>query len=250
MRTARSPRWIVAGAVGVALTLVGARLAAQTYGGFEQSTVVGAAAFTGETQPGSLFESDGYIYMNGEYVFDAALSLPDGAQITHLCLYSTNFKPGSTLNLVLQAVKLAPGGLSPGVVTIPGTSVTATYSSGYDSVCSGPIAYTVHDQADIDGDGIAELIAYRLSVTFSIGDGSLGLGGVHVVWHRQISPPPATPTFGDVPAGNLFFQSVEALAASGITGGCGGGNYCPTASLTRGQMAAFLAKALGLHWSF
>jgi hypothetical protein len=33
-----------------------------------------------------------------------------------------------------------------------------------------------------------------------------------------------------------------------VTGGCGNGNYCPDAPLTRGQMAVFLAKALGLHW--
>jgi len=40
----------------------------------------------------------------------------------------------------------------------------------------------------------------------------------------------------------------EALYAAGITGGCGNFNYCPDAPLTRGQMAVFLAKALGLHW--
>ena len=55
-------------------------------------------------------------------------------------------------------------------------------------------------------------------------------------------------TFGDVPASHPFYQFIEALAASGITGGCGPGVYCPDAPLTRGQMAAFLSKALGLHW--
>jgi hypothetical protein len=34
-----------------------------------------------------------------------------------------------------------------------------------------------------------------------------------------------------------------------FTAGCGGGNYCPDAPLTRGQMAAFLSKALGLHFA-
>jgi S-layer homology domain len=52
-----------------------------------------------------------------------------------------------------------------------------------------------------------------------------------------------------VPTGHPQFQFIEALAASGITAGCGSGNYCPNANLTRGQMAVFLAKALGLHWS-
>ena len=40
----------------------------------------------------------------------------------------------------------------------------------------------------------------------------------------------------------------QALVSSGVTGGCGAGNYCPDAPLTRGQMATFLAKALGLAW--
>jgi hypothetical protein len=69
-----------------------------------------------------------------------------------------------------------------------------------------------------------------------------------VRWTRQVSPAPATATFGDVPTGHPFFRFVEALAASGITGGCGGGNFCPDQPLTRGQMAVFLAAALGLSW--
>jgi hypothetical protein len=74
------------------------------------------------------------------------------------------------------------------------------------------------------------------------------LGYVEVVWHRSVSQPPDTPTFGDVPPSHPFYQYVEALGRSGITGGCGGGSYCPDAPLTRGQMAVFLSKALGLHW--
>jgi S-layer homology domain len=71
---------------------------------------------------------------------------------------------------------------------------------------------------------------------------------VEVHWHRTVSPPFGAPTFGDVPASDFGYPYVEALAASGITGGCGGGNFCPDANLTRRQMAIFLAKALGLHW--
>ncbi|MFZ5785391.1 MAG: S-layer homology domain-containing protein, partial [Acidobacteriota bacterium] len=37
---------------------------------------------------------------------------------------------------------------------------------------------------------------------------------------------------------------VHFLAAKGITSGCGGGNYCPSSSITRWQMAVFLAGAL------
>jgi hypothetical protein len=81
-------------------------------------------------------------------------------------------------------------------------------------------------------------------------DGALACKGVRVRYHLQVSPAPATATFGDVDTAHPFFRYVEALAASGITGGCGGGNFCPDAPLTRGQMAVFLSTALGLHFGF
>ena len=40
---------------------------------------------------------------------------------------------------------------------------------------------------------------------------------------------------------------INQLANEGITGGCGGGDYCPGSSVTRGQMAVFLVKAFGLE---
>ena len=42
--------------------------------------------------------------------------------------------------------------------------------------------------------------------------------------------------------------TIQALVDAGITAGCGSGNYCPDNPLTRGQMAVFLSKALGLNW--
>ncbi len=58
-------------------------------------------------------------------------------------------------------------------------------------------------------------------------------------------PPPATGSvFLDVPASDPFAAWIEELASLQITGGCGGGNYCPGAPVTRSQMAVFLLKAL------
>jgi hypothetical protein len=58
-------------------------------------------------------------------------------------------------------------------------------------------------------------------------------------------PPPCTGTvFADVPcSGGPFDPWIEELASLQITGGCGGGNYCPGATVTRQQMAVFLLKA-------
>jgi S-layer homology domain len=75
-------------------------------------------------------------------------------------------------------------------------------------------------------------------------------GGPFLWFELQVSPAPPAATFGDVPTTHVFFQFIEALNASGITAGCGSGNFCPDAPLTRGQMAVFLSKALGLHFPY
>ena len=56
-------------------------------------------------------------------------------------------------------------------------------------------------------------------------------------------PPPCSGVFPDVPCSNPFAPWIEALAAEGVTAGCGGGNYCPTDPVSRQQMAVFLLKA-------
>jgi hypothetical protein len=59
-------------------------------------------------------------------------------------------------------------------------------------------------------------------------------------------PPACGGDFADVACPSLFADWVEQLAAEGVTAGCGGGNYCPDAPNTRGQMAVFLTKTFGL----
>ncbi len=56
-------------------------------------------------------------------------------------------------------------------------------------------------------------------------------------------PPAATGTvFVDVDGSRPFDPWIEELGSLGITGGCGGGAYCPDAPVTRAQMAVFLLK--------
>ncbi len=58
--------------------------------------------------------------------------------------------------------------------------------------------------------------------------------------------PPAcgAPIFGDVPCASGFAPWVNELSNRGVTAGCGGGNYCPGADVTRAQMAVFLLRTL------
>lgn len=50
--------------------------------------------------------------------------------------------------------------------------------------------------------------------------------------------------FTDVPFDNLFCPWIEELARRGITGGCTTTRYCPSASVTRSQMAVFVVRAI------
>jgi hypothetical protein len=92
---------------------------------------------------------------------------------------------------------------------------------------------------------------YLLLWTPTVSVNNQKMTAMRVYYKLQVSPDPATATFADVPVGHPFHRFVEALHAAGITGGCGGTppNYCPDAPVTRGQMAVFLAGALGLHWA-
>ena len=62
----------------------------------------------------------------------------------------------------------------------------------------------------------------------------------------NLSPSP-TDFFAD-DTGSLFEADINALAAAGVTRGCNpptNDRYCPTANVSRGQMAAFLVRAFG-----
>jgi len=64
------------------------------------------------------------------------------------------------------------------------------------------------------------------------------------------TPPACAGLFPDVactPAPAFAADWIEQLFNEGITGGCGGGNYCPDNPVSRGQMAAFLVRTFGLQ---
>jgi len=63
------------------------------------------------------------------------------------------------------------------------------------------------------------------------------------------APAEADPGFVDVPDGHLFVSEITWLEEQGITKGCdppANEHFCPDDAVTRGQMAAFLVRALDL----
>ena len=69
-------------------------------------------------------------------------------------------------------------------------------------------------------------------------------------WYAFAGDPSRTPSgssgpFSDI-YGSVFYDDILWLHDAGITGGCGGGRFCPDGSVTRAQMASFLVRALDL----
>jgi hypothetical protein len=63
-----------------------------------------------------------------------------------------------------------------------------------------------------------------------------------------LNPPACAPPnlYNDVPETSAFCRWIEELTNRNVVTGCGGGNYCPTAPVTRGQMGVFLAAGFSL----
>jgi glucose/arabinose dehydrogenase len=72
----------------------------------------------------------------------------------------------------------------------------------------------------------------------------MSLLAVIVVGLTPIAATPAATQFEDVPSDHRFATEIAWLAAEGITNGCTTDSFCPDEPVTRGQMAAFLVRAL------
>ena len=168
--------------------------------------------------------------------FNAPVHVPSGALLTYLEFDYCDDNPTEDLFVQLVALDF---------------NNTVLYTLG--SVHSSGAPGCTFGSFDVGQYGITvDNYEQRLLLQAGFGanaDGTTRFAGAIVGYRLQVSPAPGVATFNDVPSGHPFFQYVEALNAAGITGGCGGGNYCPDAPLTRGQMAVFLSKALGLFWT-
>ncbi len=62
---------------------------------------------------------------------------------------------------------------------------------------------------------------------------------------RALDLPPTTTDYFVDDNGRTFEDDINALRKAGITTGCDATHYCPTAKVSREQMAGFLHRALG-----
>jgi hypothetical protein len=192
------------------------------------------ASTTVDAHPNGYFHST-----SGPGAVDCPLNLPAGALIDkfEVVVYDANdTKDVGSVLVVCTGVDVLSGCSAYGTIMSSGTS--GAPFNGYLT-------------SDISGSGlVVDKVAsvYFVRVVLQQPDDSLQFRQVNAFYRLQVSPAPATATFADVPTSHTYFRAVEALAAAGITSGCGGGNYCVNGAVTRGEMAVFLARALGLHF--
>ena len=154
------------------------------------------------------------------------------------------YTSGSAIDATMPAVPA--GTVQDVVLTNPDTSVATLDAGWFADYNDVPKSYLFHDAI--------EKIS-RKGITTGCGSGNYcpeslvtrGEMAVFLLRGKHGSayvPPPATGTvFLDVPLGTPFAAWIERLSAEGITTGCGGGNYCPTQTVTRDQMAVFLVRS-------
>jgi YVTN family beta-propeller protein len=113
-------------------------------------------------------------------------------------------------------------------------SVVATIPEPYYAVGVGvnPLGTYVYVTVDNGTVSVIDASTNSIVATVPVGDGAtdIAIGG------------PAGDFF-DVPSNYWAFSYIDTIYKAGITHGCGNGDYCPSESVTRDQMAAFLVRA-------
>jgi hypothetical protein len=171
--------------------------------------------------------------------------LPNGALLEEVVFYYRDTNPGFGLDVLAQLCVSDLDSATGALVFLGCENVLSSGAPG-DAGMKLDSPQTIRYR--YEEAGVFKIRQYTLAAGTPAADSSTAIRAVRLLWRREVSPAPAQATFGDVPTNDSAFQFIEALVASGITAGCGGGNFCPDAPLTRRQMAVFLAKALGLHW--
>jgi hypothetical protein len=175
-------------------------------------------------------------FLGGDTFADAQLHLPSGA-IWENTRFWVNDAIAADIGLFAFQTCLPVAGPGNPVPTGLGTG-SSTGTTGNQSIVIAAPAGTV-----IDNNACSYWVRVRFGAAGHV------LQKARVQYRLQVSPAPATASFPvDVPTTHPFFRFVEAMARSGLTGGCGPGTFCPDTPVTRGQLSVFLSVALGLHF--
>lgn len=178
----------------------------------------------------------------GQGRFVTSLLLPSGALVTNIASEVCDTTTGASVQTNLYVCSGFPSAVSCNQIPTGST----------DPIGNTPMCVTLSGNPNVVINNLNN--SYRLEVFLGANNNTTRFRRVVVTYQLQVSPPPGTATFTDVATNHPFFQFIEALFAAGITSGstcppASPPSYCPDNPVTRGQMAVFIARALGLHWA-
>ena len=204
---------------------------------FSQQIILGtnglhgpAAGFAGYGITGQLFEAGATVTVGGIPLSDVAV-----VDAAHITATMAALPPGSLNDIVVTN----PSGLSG--TTKHGFIADFNDVNGVSSPFDNDIFTLVHNEITVGVGG------GNYGTTQDIKRQSMAVFVLKAKHGICFAPPPCAGVFPDVPCSSPFAPWIEAMAAEGITGGCGGGNFCPQNPVRRDQMAVFLLK--GKHGS-
>lgn len=212
-------------------------------GTIRSTTWVPATKFTGKngtTVPDLNYATQHFYTSPGSAsptMYFAPLELEQGLLVdTMTCAYNDS---SATHNLTFELQKATINFDAPSASWASLGSGASSGSAGIDFVNISVGPETIQNQVGN--------IYYHYIIRADIAS-DVSFAGCMIYWTRQVSPAPASATFSDVPTTHPFFRFIQALYSSGITAGCSPTTFCPDNTLTRGEMAVFLAKGLGLNY--
>ena len=205
----------------------------ESFGDNYQVTWIPCYSFTPYSSSTSYNISGNYRYLTSTTNpwMDASINLPSGAYLYLARLYYRDSHAGAVTLWIWR--EYLPNNYT------QLCSISSTGTPGYAS----SNCYCYHTIANANN-------VYHARVRMSSATSSLSFYGVRLYWKRQIRTGLSHP-FTDIGSLSAEFQNaIAALYHSGITTGTSSTTYSPNNPVTRGQMAAFLARALGLYWSY
>lgn len=137
----------------------------------------------------------------------------------------------STANAVVPAE-----GLQGGQYTVtPSPACTWTAIAGHPGIVTllAPITAT-----------LAGTLHYNVAANAGTGPRFISIATGNALHNIAQAGSSTNQVFTDVPTAHPFFQQILGLRDKAITQGCATDRYCPADTVTRGQMAAFLLRAL------
>lgn len=176
------------------------------------------------------------VRVNANVIIDGTLEMkPANASVEHALIFEgideSAFQGGGIDPLDTDVGLWVMGA---GRLDIAGAEKVAWNRIGDDDSWSNSdeLIRTPVDPGDYDG-----FVSFTRGGTVPVVDNPYGGPGSYLV--------PSPYSFSDT-LNNVHALNIEAIADAGITRGCTTVLYCPESNVTRGQMAAFLNRALGL----